>query len=119
MLVPIRVGNASAWPNGGDGARGVQRSALKPLLRGVPGLLPRGGGTPPAPAFPLGGTGKEDQIPCCRRPFCLVSEVHVCGPISRFTHAGVSRTADVLPVEDQLSGKSPGYTHSCRASIRT
>src|SRR5437879_3318758 len=36
------------------------------LLWGEPRFLRRGG-NPPAPAFPLGETGKGDQIPCCRR----------------------------------------------------
>src|SRR5215471_3546565 len=32
-------------------------------------------GEPPRPGLPLGETGKGDQIPCCRRPFCLASDV--------------------------------------------
>ena len=76
---------ATTW---GDSQGGFQRSALKPLLRGerlhrcVPAGLagahraPRGGNHP-RPGLPLGETGKGDQIPCCRRPFCLVRDVFV------------------------------------------
>jgi len=79
-------------PIRGDRARGVQRSALKPLLRGEPQHGPcqrfwlarnvqRRGGNHPRPGFPLGETGKGDQIPCRRQlPWCHVvrplSEIH-------------------------------------------
>jgi hypothetical protein len=45
---------------------GFQRRVLKSLLRGEARSLRRGGNRP-RPGFPLGETGKGDQIPRCRR----------------------------------------------------
>ena len=70
VAVPSTWPSISAMPHRGDAQGGFQRSVLKPLLRGEPRPLPRRGGNPPAPAFPLGETGKGDQIPCCRRRLC-------------------------------------------------
>ena len=68
---------ASVVPNGG--MRKGSFRALKPLLRGEPGIdvcqrfllahsVPAAWGEPARPGFPPGKTGKgEFKLPCCRR----------------------------------------------------
>ena len=64
------------------------------------------GGYPPAPACPLGETGKGDQIPRCRRPFWSRENVHL------FPRALIIRR----PASWKLLLPPPLL---CRASIRT
>jgi len=79
-----RLDSAEAKPV--DRARGGSAERLETPLAGgaaalaVPAVLAgaeraAAWGEPPRPGFPLGETGKGDQIPCCRRPFCLASDV--------------------------------------------
>src|SRR5437870_9615334 len=66
-------GLAQGGPCGGSRSRGrASGFGWRGRCSGV-------GGTFPAPAFPLGETGKGDQIPCCRRQFDVAPIV--CTPL--------------------------------------
>ena len=62
------------------------------------------GGTLPPRLAPGGGNGKGgDLIPCCRRPFCFASDLHVAFSDVRFTFPrGFGDSVSLDPFEDQL-----------------
>jgi len=80
------------------------------------------GGTFPAPAFPLGETGKGDSIPRCRRQFDVAPIV--CTPLLSYVRFYASSLSDDVTnqyVELSISFPevSPAPPTACRASIRT
>ena len=75
-----RLRLVGGWRKGGESPScGGSRSRGRASVVGWRGTCRGVGGTFPAPAFPLGETGKGDQIPCCRRQFDVAPTV--CTPL--------------------------------------